>query len=78
MTLDKYEENLGPFVLKMKLHFIGVLTGHWFFGKHGNRLGITTSQSCRCCGDTDEGETTDYFLCSYPAFALLPLKTFEN
>ena len=31
---------------------IGILTGYWLFGKHGNWLGIITSQSCRSCGDT--------------------------
>ena len=30
---------------------IGVLTVHWLFGKHGNRLANITSQSCRSCGD---------------------------
>ena len=40
---------------------ISVLTGYWLFGKHGNRLGIITSQSCRSCGDTDDGETTEHF-----------------
>ena len=57
---------------------ISVLTGHWLFGKHRNRLGITTSHSCRSCGDTDEGETMELFLCSYPALASLRLKTLGN
>ena len=60
---------------------IGVLTGlvwHWLFGKHGNRLGIITSQSYRSCGDTDDGETTEHTLCSCPALALLRLKTLGN
>ena len=57
---------------------IGVLTGHWLFGKHGNRLGITTSQSCRSCCDTDEGETTEHFWCSCPALASLRLKILSN
>ena len=57
---------------------IGVLTGHWLFAKHGNRLDITTSQSCRSCGDTDEGETTEHFLCSCPVLASLRLKTLGN
>ena len=52
--------------------------GKSFFGKHGNRLGITTSHSCRSCGDTDEGETTEHFLCSCPALASLRLKTLGN
>ena len=57
---------------------IGVLTGHWLFGQHANRLGIMTSQSCRCCGDTDNGETTEHFLCSCPTLATLCLKTLRN
>ena len=57
---------------------IGVLTGHWLFGKHGNRLGIITSQSCRSCGDTDDRDTTEHFLCSCPALASLRLKTLGN
>ena len=48
---------------------IGVLTGHCLFGKHGNRLGMTTSQSFRSCGDTDEAETTEHCLCSRKALA---------
>ena len=35
-------------------------------------------QSCRCCGDTDDAETTEHFLCSCPALALLRLKILEN
>ena len=53
----------------------GVLTEHWLFGKPGNKLGIITCQSCRSCGDTDDGETTEHFLCSCPALASLRLKT---
>ena len=57
---------------------IGVLTAHRLFGKHGNRLGITTSQLCTSCGETDEGETTEHFLCSCPALVSLRLKTLGN
>ena len=57
---------------------IGVLIGHWLFGKHGNRLGIITRQSCRSCGETDNGETTEHFLCYCPALALLRVKTLGN
>ena len=55
-----------------------VLTGTLLFGKHGNRVGNITSQSCRSCGDTDDGETTQHFLCSCPSLAWLRLKTLEN
>ena len=57
---------------------ISVLTEDWLFGKHGNKLGIITSQSCRSCGDTEDGETTEHFLCSCPALASLRLKTLGN
>ena len=39
---------------------------------------LLVSQSCRACGDTDDRESTKHFLCSYPAIALLRLKTLEN
>ena len=39
---------------------------------------ITTSQSCRSCGDTDDDETTEHLLCSCPALASLRVKTVEN
>ena len=54
---------------------IGVLTGHWLFGKYGNKLGIITSQSYSFCGGTDVGETTEHFLGLCPALASLRLKT---
>ena len=57
---------------------ISVLNGHWLFGKQGNRLGITTGQSCRSCGHTEDGETTEHFLCSCSALASLRLKTLGN
>ena len=48
------------------------------FGKHGNRLGIITSQSCRSCGDTDDCEITEHFRCSCPALASPRLRTLAN
>ena len=57
---------------------IGVLTGHWLFTKHGNKLFIITSQSCRSCGFNDDVETTEHCLCSCPALASLRLKTLGN
>ena len=55
------KRTLDLFFLKRNNIFevIRVLTGHWLLGKHRNRLVIITSQSCRSCGDTDDGETTE-------------------
>ena len=64
--------------LKRNSIYEAILTGQRLFGKHGNRLGITTSHSCRSCGDTDDGETTEHFLCSCPVLASLRLKTLGN
>ena len=50
---------------------ISVLTVNWLFGEHENRFAIITGQSCRSCGDTDDGKSIQHFLCKTKIFGKL-------
>ncbi|XP_055842569.1 uncharacterized protein LOC129909519 [Episyrphus balteatus] len=46
---------------------IGVLTGHNLLGYHKKKIGLSTDDLCRGCGNEDEQEDTTHFLCHCPA-----------
>lgn len=45
---------------------IGVLTGHCLIGRMAERMGFSVTDYCRSCGDEEEEETIEHFLCECP------------
>ena len=53
---------------------VGLMTGHFLWAKHMERLGISDSVLCPACEEEDE--TADHFLCVCPAFARIRFEVF--
>lgn len=51
------------------MNFIGVITGHWSFGKHAGILNIQFNDFndfFRSCQDEEEDEMSEHLYCHYP------------
>lgn len=68
-----YDKNRTENLIKLSrrdiARTVAVLTGHWPIGEHAARLGIPFNEHCRSCGEQNEKETIEHFICKCPALA---------
>lgn len=51
------------------------ITGHWFFGKHGSRMGIVTRETCFGCNLPMREVDSYHFWCDCPSLAKVRMET---